>query len=236
MSQQVRAAAVDLGAESGRVVVGSFDGERLSLTEAHRFVNTPLQLPTGLHWNLPGLFQEILEGLRRAGRQAGSAIASVGVDTWGVDFGLVDRTGALLGLPHHYRDIRTRGLVEKAQGAIDADEANMDALVAHAVEHAAHVGHALEPRIHHRHQRHRRRRQDLEHVVQRRHQHDVSQPESHAGPELGGLGLLREPGGILQALLLHLAQQFIGILSGLGHAHSALIFSIKAVSTTGLTM
>lgn len=122
MYQQVRAAAVDLGAENGRVVVGSFDGERLSLTEAHRFVNTPVQLPTGLHWNLPGLFQATLEGLRRAAQGTGGAVASVGVATWGVDFGLVDRTGALLGLPYHYRDLRTRGLVREAQKLLGAQE------------------------------------------------------------------------------------------------------------------
>lgn len=105
---------MDLGADSGRVMLGAFDGGRLSLTEAHRFANAPLQLPTGLHWNVGGLYQHILDGLRRCAAEPGPAPAGIGVDTWGVDFGLLDRNGTLLGLPQHYRDERTRGLIEVA--------------------------------------------------------------------------------------------------------------------------
>ncbi|MFD7923155.1 rhamnulokinase family protein [Streptomyces sp. NPDC059740] len=99
-------AAVDLGAGSGRVITGLVGRERLETRETHRFANTPLRLPSGLHWNLPGLHQEILDGLRRAARTA-PAPFSVGIDSWAVDYGLLDADGTLLGLPHHYRDPRT---------------------------------------------------------------------------------------------------------------------------------
>jgi rhamnulokinase len=101
--------AVDLGATSGRVVVGRLEDGRLQLEEARRFPNRPVRLPDGLHWNLPQLFSEALRGLRSAGRVDG-----VGVDTWGVDYGLLDERGRLLGLPYHYRDDRTAPMVERA--------------------------------------------------------------------------------------------------------------------------
>lgn len=105
----VRYAAVDLGAESGRVAVGSFDGERLSVDIVHRFANVPTRLPDGQHWDVLGLFREAVTGLRRAGATAG-----VGVDAWGCDYALLDRNGRMLGLPFHYRDERTVGMPELA--------------------------------------------------------------------------------------------------------------------------
>jgi rhamnulokinase len=105
-------AAIDLGAESGRVVVGQFDGRRLSLYEAHRFRNGPIHVAGHMHWDVLHIFEEILAGLARAAKQSG-APASVGVDTWGVDFGLLDRTGALIGNPYHYRDHRTDDVMDK---------------------------------------------------------------------------------------------------------------------------
>ncbi|SHM22305.1 rhamnulokinase [Actinacidiphila paucisporea] len=111
-------AAVDLGATSGRVIVGRVGRGRLDLTEVHRFPNTPLRLPTGLHWNLPGLFQGVLDGLREAAKTG--PVASVGIDTWAVDYGLLDADGALLGLPHHYRDDRTSGLAEQLRDRVGA--------------------------------------------------------------------------------------------------------------------
>ncbi|WP_329139652.1 rhamnulokinase [Streptomyces sp. NBC_01476] len=106
-------AAVDLGATSGRVIIGRVGRGNLDLTETRRFPNTALRLPTGLHWNLPGLFQGVLDGLGEAAKAG--AVASVGIDTWAVDYGLLDADGALLGLPHHYRDDRTRGLAERVR-------------------------------------------------------------------------------------------------------------------------
>ncbi|UWE09939.1 rhamnulokinase [Actinacidiphila bryophytorum] len=111
-------AAVDLGATSGRVIVGRVGRGSLDLTEVHRFPNTPLRLPTGLHWNLPALYQGVLDGLREAARTG--PVASVGIDTWAVDYGLLDADGALLGLPHHYRDERTRGLAEGVRDQVGA--------------------------------------------------------------------------------------------------------------------
>jgi rhamnulokinase len=97
----VQVAAVDLGASSGRVMVGRVGPGVLDLDTAARFPNTPLRLPSGLHWNLPGLYGEVLAGLRRAVRDAD--LVSIGIDTWAVDYGLL--TGdRLLGLPFHYRD------------------------------------------------------------------------------------------------------------------------------------
>jgi rhamnulokinase len=109
-------AAVDLGATSGRVVRGSLDGGRVALEEVHRFDNRPVRLPDGLRWNLLHLFTETLEGLRRAG-----AIDGVGVDTWGVDYALLDGSNRVLGLPFHYRDERTDGMVERAFERVPAE-------------------------------------------------------------------------------------------------------------------
>lgn len=104
----------DFGAESGRAMVGQFDGARLSLTEAHRFPNTPVRLPRTLHWNVLQLWQEIKTGIERTVRTLNGPPASIGIDTWGVDFGLLDRNGALLGNPVHYRDRRTDGMLDAA--------------------------------------------------------------------------------------------------------------------------
>ncbi len=107
--------AVDLGAESGRVVAGSFNGDRLTLEEIHRFANTPVKVLGSLRWDILNLFAEVKLGLGAAARKYGSSsLACVGIDTWGVDYGLVDRTGSLLGNPVHYRDSRTDGMMEEA--------------------------------------------------------------------------------------------------------------------------
>jgi len=103
--------AIDLGAESGRAMLADLSGHLLKLQEVHRFPNVPVNLPTGLYWNTMGLFQEILEGLRAAGRLT-ARLESVAVDTWGVDFGLLGADGALIDNPRHYRDPRTAGLPE----------------------------------------------------------------------------------------------------------------------------
>ena len=105
-------AAIDFGASSGRVLAGRFDGERVTLTEAARFPNRPVDLPDGRHWDLLGLYAQALEGLRTAG--AAAHLVGVGVDTWAVDYGLLDRDGRLLGLPFHYRDGRTDGMVDRS--------------------------------------------------------------------------------------------------------------------------
>ncbi|MEY3898499.1 MAG: hypothetical protein RLZZ214_4021, partial [Verrucomicrobiota bacterium] len=104
--------AVDLGAGSGRVIAAKTDFTKLELEEVHRFDNPGTDLPGGSFWNIIGLYREILEGLRRAVERHGENIVSIGIDTWGCDFGLIDANGELLGMPHQYRDPRFEGMAE----------------------------------------------------------------------------------------------------------------------------
>ncbi|MEM7672336.1 MAG: rhamnulokinase family protein [Verrucomicrobiota bacterium] len=106
--------AVDLGAGSGRVLAGEFDDNRIDLKELHRFENTPLQLATGFHWDFDTLFKNILTGLKTAAKAYGSRVKSIGIDTWGVDYGLLDETGKLVNLPFQYRDARTDDMMKLA--------------------------------------------------------------------------------------------------------------------------
>lgn len=106
--------AIDIGASSGRHVAGSFNGRRLSLNEIYRFENGPVRAAGHLYWNLLAQWQDICRGLRAAAANSAGEIASVGVDTWGVDFGLLGRGGELLGNPVAYRDSRTDGLMDEA--------------------------------------------------------------------------------------------------------------------------
>ena len=113
-------AAVDLGASSGRVMVGRVAPDELDLREVHRFPNEPVRLPDGLHWDILRLYREVLGGLREAARA--DDLASVGVDSWGVDFGLVDEAGSLLGDPYHYRDGRGSAAVDAVHAVIPPAE------------------------------------------------------------------------------------------------------------------
>lgn len=106
--------AVDIGAGSGRVIAGRYDGRRLTTEGVHRFANRGVHLPTGWHWNLPQLFAEIVAGIGQARERYGDALVSIAVDTWAVDYGLLDRSGRLLGLPWMYRDSRHDGGMEAA--------------------------------------------------------------------------------------------------------------------------
>jgi len=106
--------AIDLGAESGRVILGGFDGQQLSLKEINRFENAPVRLHDGIHWDILRLWKDIQDGIAQATRQTTRPISSIGLDTWGVDFGLLDRQGGLIGNPFHYRDNRTDGMLEAA--------------------------------------------------------------------------------------------------------------------------
>ncbi|MER7200527.1 rhamnulokinase family protein, partial [Streptomyces sp. NPDC000188] len=115
-------AAVDLGASSGRVMIGRVGPGSLGLVEAHRFPNRPVRLPEGLRWDVLGLYAGVLDGLRAAGATAGGRLASVGIDSWAVDYGLLDADGALLGQPVHYRDGRTEGVAEKVWASVPAAE------------------------------------------------------------------------------------------------------------------
>lgn len=116
--------AIDLGAESGRVVVGMLQDERLVVAEVHRFETPSAALPSGLHWDVAGLWQAMLDGLARAAnwaRERRVTLWSVGVDTWGVDFTLIDGAGEMLGLPHCYRDPQHRAAFKRVVNVIDED-------------------------------------------------------------------------------------------------------------------
>lgn len=102
---------IDLGAESGRVVAGLFDGRQIRLEELHRFPNGPVSVAGTLRWDVLRLWSEIRQGLALAAVRFGDAIVSVGVDTWGVDYVLLSKTGEMLGQPYNYRDARTQGLL-----------------------------------------------------------------------------------------------------------------------------
>ena len=104
--------AFDLGAESGRGILGCFDGKQIKLKVLHRFPNGGIRILDNLHWDIISLWREIKNTLSICAKN-GSNIESIGVDTWGVDFGLLDKTGHLIGLPFHYRDSRTTGVLEK---------------------------------------------------------------------------------------------------------------------------
>lgn len=104
--------AFDFGASSGRAIIGSFDGEKITLKEVHRFTNDPVDLGGTLYWDVLRLFYEIKQGIVKA--KIAGGFDSIGIDTWGVDFGLMDKNGRLLENPVHYRDKRTSGLVEES--------------------------------------------------------------------------------------------------------------------------
>ncbi len=104
--------ACDLGASSGRAVLAAFDGRRVELREVHRFANGPVRILDHLHWNAASLFEQIKIGIGKAG--VDRPLRGIGVDTWGVDYGLLDASGDLIGLPYHYRDERTAGMMDLA--------------------------------------------------------------------------------------------------------------------------
>lgn len=105
--------AIDLGAESGRTMLGSLVDGKLSIKETHRFPNGPVRLPDGLHWDVLRQWVEIKAGIASTVK-SGVELSSIGVDTWAVDFALLDKNDALLGNPFHYRDARTDGMLEEA--------------------------------------------------------------------------------------------------------------------------
>ena len=111
---ELKMLALDLGASSGRGIVGSYDGQRLTLHENHRFSNDPMNVNGTLYWDTLRLFWEIENALRACALGVDADVVSVGIDTWGVDFGLLDRGGMLVSNPVHYRDARTEGVPKRA--------------------------------------------------------------------------------------------------------------------------
>ncbi len=105
--------AVDLGAESGRTIIGSLLNDKLTLYETHRFANGPVCLNDGIHWDVLRLWSEIKSGIAATVKN-GMQLDGIGLDTWGVDFALLDKNNSLLSNPFHYRDERTDGMLDEA--------------------------------------------------------------------------------------------------------------------------
>ena len=114
MTTSLRYLAFDLGAESGRAMGASFDGVHLAVEEVHRFATGPVRVLDSLHWDVLRFWSEMQSALGKASRLEGADLASLGVDTWGVDFALLAADDTLLGNPYHYRDSRTNGMMEEA--------------------------------------------------------------------------------------------------------------------------
>ena len=114
MTEAASYIAVDLGAESGRVMLGTVSHGKLSLEEMHRFSNGPVETQGSLRWDFDRLLSEIKTGIGRAAQNAAGDVAGIGVDTWGVDFGLLGADGKLIEAPFHYRDSRTNGMMDVA--------------------------------------------------------------------------------------------------------------------------
>lgn len=113
MIHQAKFVAADLGASSGRVMVGQWDGNRFSLDELYRFPNGGVSAEEGLYWDVLGMWSHLQEGLTKYRARFKDSPEGIGVDAWGVDFGLLDKRGRLVGNPVHYRDCRTNGIPER---------------------------------------------------------------------------------------------------------------------------
>jgi rhamnulokinase len=113
----VAVAAVDLGASSGRVMLGRVSSDGVTFTELHRFANTPVRRDGALRWDISVLYQGIQDGLRAAGR-----VDAIGVDSWAIDYGVLDASGSLVADPFHYRDERTVGVMERVHASVGAAE------------------------------------------------------------------------------------------------------------------
>lgn len=122
MAETLNFVAFDMGASNGRAVIGAYDGNKIDLNEIHKFPNGGERVHNNLHWDVLGLFHQIKAGLQKAARKTDNKIESVGIDTWGVDYGLLDQNDNLISNPFHYRDNRTDGLVEELQEKVGKDK------------------------------------------------------------------------------------------------------------------
>lgn len=114
--------AADLGADSGRVMAAVYDGKKIVLKQMARFPTGGILLPDGWHWDLLRIYSDIRKGIAKAVDEFGDDVVSISVDTWGVDYGLLDESGRLLGLPWMYRDARTDGMMEAVAAKVPANE------------------------------------------------------------------------------------------------------------------
>lgn len=111
--------AIDLGASSGRSLLGRFDGRSIHLTETHRFHNRAIPVGNALYWDFLGLYGEVLTAIRKSAEKG--TVASIGIDTWGVDFGLLDRNDEIISSPRCYRDPRTQGMLDAVLEIVPRD-------------------------------------------------------------------------------------------------------------------
>jgi rhamnulokinase len=114
--------SIDLGAGSGRLVAGVYDEGKLSLEEVHRFENNGVEIMEGCYWNTIGLFESILEGIHKASEKYGDAIVSLGADTWGCDYAMLDEQGNMLGGHRQYRDPRIEGMQEEMESRMPMED------------------------------------------------------------------------------------------------------------------
>ena len=122
MSKVYKFLAFDFGASSGRAILAKFDGKKLELEEKHRFSNDPVNINGDLHWDVLRLFFEIKQGILKCANSGDRDIDCIGIDTWGVDYGLLDKNDKLLANPYHYRDTRTDGMYDKAFAIVPKEE------------------------------------------------------------------------------------------------------------------
>lgn len=113
--------AADFGASSGRLILSKFDGDKIELEEIHRFSNDPVRIGSRFYWDFPRLFHELKNGLKKAALK-GIDISGIGIDTWGVDYGLIDKNGDLLSNPIHYRDNRTDNIIDDIEKIMSFEE------------------------------------------------------------------------------------------------------------------
>jgi len=122
LNKKYKFLAFDFGASSGRAMLATFDGEKITLEEKHRFSNDPVSINGDLHWDVLRLFHEIKQGILKCANSGDRDIDCIGIDTWGVDYGLLDKNGKLLGNPYHYRDTRTDGMYDVAFKLVPKEE------------------------------------------------------------------------------------------------------------------
>ena len=113
MAEKTKVLAFDFGASSGRAMLFEYDGEKLTIDEIHRFSNDPVTVGGSMYWDFLRLFFEVKQGILKCVNSGNSDISAIGIDTWGVDYAFFDKNGKMLGNPHHYRDTRTQGLIDK---------------------------------------------------------------------------------------------------------------------------
>lgn len=121
MAKKLNLLAFDLGASNGRTILGKYNGTKLELEEVHKFPNGAINIQGSLYWNTLGLFEEIKTGLRKAIQATDNNLACLAIDTWGVDYGLLDKEDNLLTNPYHYRDSRTDGLLDEIFAQVSAE-------------------------------------------------------------------------------------------------------------------